>query len=74
LILDGFIIAIDTSNLSHDELVGRIVVAPNIEEGLLVSRLIRFDHAHALVDHREYESVSLKADSIGALLVKYCGG
>jgi SOS-response transcriptional repressor LexA len=31
LILDGYIIAIDTSNVAHDDLLGRIVVAWNIE-------------------------------------------
>jgi len=60
LILDGYIIAVDTSADAVDDLVGQIVVASNIEKGLLVSRLIRFDHTDVLVsDHREYESVSL---------------
>lgn len=60
LILDGYIIAIDTSNVSHKNLIGQIVVASNIDKGLLVSRLIQFDHTEALVsDHREYQSVSL---------------
>ncbi|MGH9498830.1 MAG: XRE family transcriptional regulator [Terriglobales bacterium] len=64
LILEGYIIAIDTSIVAHDELLGRIVVAWNIEKGLLVSRLIRFDHMDALVsDHREYHSVSLVTPS-----------
>ena len=61
LILDGYIIAVDTSNTSRDDLVGQIVVARNTEEKrLLVSRLIRFDHTDALVsDQRENQSVSL---------------
>ena len=60
MILDGYIIAVDTSTNAVDDLVGKIVVASNIEKGLLVSRLIRFDHTEVLVsDHREYESVSL---------------
>ena len=64
LILDGYIIAVDTSITSHDDLVGRIVVAWNREKGLLVSRLIRFDHTDVLVsDHREYVSVSLATES-----------
>src|SRR5665213_2528167 len=55
LILDGYIIAVDTSEVSRDELIGQIVVASNIEDKrLLVSRLIRFDHTDALVsDQRE---------------------
>jgi phage repressor protein C with HTH and peptisase S24 domain len=64
LILDGYIVAVDTSDVSRDDLLGQIVVAWNQEKGLLVSRLIRFDHTDALVsDHREYESVSLARES-----------
>lgn len=64
LILDGYIIAVDTADVDHDNLLGQIVVAWNREKGLLVSRLIRFDHTEALVsDHREYESVSLATES-----------
>lgn len=60
LILDGYIIAVDTSNTNREPLVGKIVLAQHSEKGLLVSRLIRFDHTDALVsDHREYESISL---------------
>src|ERR1700747_1941751 len=61
LILDGYIIAVDTSDISRDDLIGQIVVAWNTrEKRLLVSRLIRFDHTEALVsDQREHESVSL---------------
>lgn len=60
LILDGYIVAVDTADVLRDALVGKMVVAWNADKGLLVSRLIRFDHTDALVsDHREYESVSL---------------
>jgi SOS-response transcriptional repressor LexA len=64
LILDGYIIAVDTSDTAHDGLIGKIVVAWNREKGLLVSRLIRFDETDVLVsDHREYVSVSLATES-----------
>jgi phage repressor protein C with HTH and peptisase S24 domain len=64
LILDGYIIAVDTSEVLHDKLIGQIVVAQHSERGLLVSRLIRFDQTDALVsDHREYDSVSVTAES-----------
>lgn len=64
LILDGYIIAVDTSKTSHDDLIGKIVVAWNRDKGLLVSRLIRFEHTDVLVsDHREYVSVSLATES-----------
>jgi transcriptional regulator with XRE-family HTH domain len=65
LILDGYLIAVDTSEVSHDEVLGQIVVAWNREEKrLLVSRLIRFDHTDALIsDHRENQSILLGAKS-----------
>lgn len=64
LILDGYIIAVDTSAVESDSLVGQIVVASHEEKGLLVSRLIRFDHTDALVsDHREYESLPVRSGS-----------
>jgi len=61
LILDGYFIAVDTSDISRDDLVGQIVVARNTEEKrLLVPRLIRFDHTDALMsDQRENQLVSL---------------
>jgi SOS-response transcriptional repressor LexA/DNA-binding XRE family transcriptional regulator len=64
LILDGYIIAVDTSDIESARLVGQIVVAAHREKGLLVSRLIRFDHTDALVsDHREYESLPVRSGS-----------
>ena len=64
LILDGYILAVDTSVVEKNDLVGQIVVASHKEHGLLVSRLIRFDHMDVLVsDHREYESVPVTAGS-----------
>jgi len=64
LILDGYIIAVDTLDVYHDKLLGHIVVAWNVDKGLIVSRLMRFDHTDALVsDRREYESISLASES-----------
>ena len=64
LILNGYIIAVDTLDVQHDKLVGHIVVAWNADRGLIVSRLIRFDHTDALVsDRREYESISVAPES-----------
>ena len=65
LILDGYIIAVDTFDISRDKLLGQIVVAWNAEDKrLFVSRLIRFDHTDALVsDQREYQSVLLSPKS-----------
>jgi transcriptional regulator with XRE-family HTH domain len=72
LILDGYMIAVDTSNTSRDDLVGQIVVARNTKENrLLVSRLIRFDHTDALVsDQREHQSVSLANGSSWRIIGK----
>lgn len=65
LILDGYLIAVDTSKSSREKLRGQIVVAWSKKtRQLVVSRLIRFDHTDALVsDHREHQSVSLAAES-----------
>ena len=52
LILDGYIVAVDTSSTENNDLVGQIVIAWHKERGLLVSRLIRFDHMDALVSDR----------------------
>jgi phage repressor protein C with HTH and peptisase S24 domain len=53
-ILDGYIITVDTSDVSPDNLLGQIVVACNIDSELLVSRLIRIDHTDVLLpDDRE---------------------
>ena len=71
LILDGYIIAVDTSEIENDSLVGEIVVASHKEKGLLVSRLIRFDHTDALVsDQREYGSVPVTPGSEWRILGK----
>jgi len=71
LILDGYIIAIDTLDVNHDKLVGEIVLAWNAEKGFLVSRLIRFERTDLLVsDRREYESVSLAPESAWRIMGK----
>jgi transcriptional regulator with XRE-family HTH domain len=65
LILDGYIIAVDTADVKRDALVGQIVVALNRNtRQLLVSRLIRFDHTDALMsDQRQNVSVSVATES-----------
>jgi transcriptional regulator with XRE-family HTH domain len=61
LILDGYLIAVDTADRSREELVGKIVVAWNKQtKQLVVSRFSKFDHTEALVsDQRENQSVLL---------------
>jgi SOS-response transcriptional repressor LexA len=65
LILDGYIIAVDMSDVPREELLGQIVVAwKTPDKRLLVSRLLRIDHTDALVsDQREYQTVSLSPES-----------
>jgi Peptidase S24-like len=65
LILDGYIIAIDRSEVSRERLVGKIVVAWNRStKQLVVSRLLQFDGTYALVsDQRANKSLSLVSES-----------
>ena len=63
LIHDGYIVVMDTSQTSHTELYGQIVIAAHKEHGLIVSRLQRFDHTEVLVpENREYESISVSTN------------
>jgi SOS-response transcriptional repressor LexA len=64
LILDGYLIAVDTSETAREKMLGQIVVAWNRDEKqLLVSRLIRFDHTDALIsEQRENRPVLLGAE------------
>jgi SOS-response transcriptional repressor LexA len=60
LIHDGYIIVIDTSQTNRLKLYGQIVVAAHKEQGLIVSRLQRYDHTEVLVpENREYESTAV---------------
>jgi len=72
LILDGYIIAVDTSDVPRRDLVGKIVVAWNSEKkNLLLSRLIRFDQIDALVsDQREQQPVLLANGSSWRIIGK----
>jgi hypothetical protein len=65
LILDGYLIAVDTSKRSREQLRGQIVVAWSKKtKQLVVSRLLRFANLDALVsDQRENRTVSLAAES-----------
>ncbi len=65
LIQDGYIVVIDSSPVSRDDLIGRIVVASNAKEKrLLLSRLIRVDYTEALVsDQRGHQSILLDNES-----------
>jgi SOS-response transcriptional repressor LexA len=63
LIHDGYIVVIDTSQTNRLKLYGQIVVAAHKEQGLIVSRLQRFDHTEVLVpENREYESTAVSTN------------
>jgi phage repressor protein C with HTH and peptisase S24 domain len=63
LIHDGYIIVIDTSQTNRLKLCGHIVVAAHKEQGLIVSRLQRYDHTEVLVpENREYDSTAISAN------------
>ena len=75
LILDGYLIAVDTSETAHEKMLGQIVVAWNRDEKrLLVSRLIRFDHTDALISDRRENQAVVRPNSSGALWVVCSGG
>ncbi|HEX4427026.1 MAG TPA: XRE family transcriptional regulator [Terriglobales bacterium] len=60
LIHDGYIIVVDTSQTNRRKLYGQIVVAAHKEQGLIVSRLQRYDDTEVLVpENREYDSTAL---------------
>jgi SOS-response transcriptional repressor LexA len=63
LIHDGYIVVIDTSQTNRLKLYGQIVVAAHKEQGLIVSRLQRYDHTEVLVpENREYDSTAISAN------------
>jgi SOS-response transcriptional repressor LexA len=60
LIHSGYILVVDTSQTNRLKLKGQVVVAANKEEGLIVSRLQRFDETDVLVpENREYDSTPI---------------
>jgi len=63
LIHDGYIVVIDTSQTNHAKLYGQVIVAAHKEQGLVVSRLQRFDRTEVLVpENREYESTEVSSN------------
>ena len=57
---DGYILAVDSSEIDKRKLDGKIVIARNKESGLTVSRFRRYDHTEVLQsDNPEYSAVTL---------------
>ncbi len=62
LIHSGYILVVDSSETNRLKLRGQIVVAAHKDQGLIVSRLQRFDETDVLVpENREYESTPISA-------------
>lgn len=62
LIHDGYIIVVDTLQTDRGKLYGNVVVAAHNLQGLIVSRLQRYDDTEVLVpENREYESIPISA-------------
>lgn len=60
LILDSYIIAVDTSETDCENVQGKMVAALNEKKVLVLSRLPSFDRSDALTsDQRVYGSISL---------------
>jgi DNA-binding transcriptional regulator YiaG len=60
LIHDGYILAADTSQIDHEKLDGKIVIAWHRDKGLTVSRLHAYDHTEVLcAENAEYKAVVL---------------
>ena len=64
LLHDGYIIVVDKSQTNRHNLYGQIVVASHKEQGLIVSRLQRFDGTEVLVpDNREHDSIAISSNN-----------
>lgn len=62
-IRDGYIVAVDASQVEHSKLYGKVVVARHKNEGLIVSRLQCFDGMELLLpDSREFPPITLTAE------------
>ncbi len=63
LINDGYIVAVDASQIDRKELNGKIVIAWHRDRGLTVSRLRRYDHTEILQpENTEYEPITLNRE------------
>jgi len=62
MIQDGFVVAVDSSQIDMDNLDGKIVIAWHKDVGLTISRLRLYDHTAVLVpENSEYGAVAISA-------------
>ena len=62
MIQDGFVVAVDSSQIDMNSLDGKIVIAWHKDMGLTISRLRLYDHTAVLVpENSEYGAVAISA-------------
>jgi SOS-response transcriptional repressor LexA len=71
LIHDGYILAVDSSQIDPAKLNGKVVIAWHKDMGLTVSRLQHYNHTDVLQsESREYESIVLDSKHKWKILAK----
>jgi SOS-response transcriptional repressor LexA/transcriptional regulator with XRE-family HTH domain len=71
LINDGYILAVDSSQIGKSELNDKVVIVWNKDMGLMVSRLLHYDHTEVLQpENKEYESIVLNDRNKWRILAK----
>jgi len=62
MIQDGYVVAVDSSQIDMNSLDGKIVIAWHKDVGLTISRLRLYDHTVVLVpENSEYTAVTISA-------------
>jgi phage repressor protein C with HTH and peptisase S24 domain len=62
LIQDGYVVAVDSSEIDLNKLDGKIVIAWHKDMGLIISRFRRYDHTGVLVsENTDYGSITISA-------------
>jgi phage repressor protein C with HTH and peptisase S24 domain len=71
LIHDGYILAVDSSRTDLSELNGKVVIAWHKDLGLMVSRLLRYDHTEVLQpENKDFRSIVLNNKNKWKILAK----
>ena len=62
LINDGYLVAVDSSQIDLDSLDGKIVIAWHKDVGLTISRFRRYDHTEVLAsENPEYAAITISS-------------
>lgn len=71
LIQDGFVVAVDSSEIDLSQLDGKIVIAWHKDVGLTISRFRRYDHTEVLQpENGEYEAITLSPKKTWKIVAK----